>query len=322
MPVSYVQDMLATPGVTNAVACTWFGGSYQDKPNQFAVFATDLDQYLKLYPEFKVPPDQLKAALGDRQGVDRRPRHRDDVRLEDRRPHSDHGGHLARRRAADVWEFNIDGIYDGDEDRRQDAVPVPLRLLRREPAQRQGQHQLVSSSGVNDPSQARRRSRKRSTRSSRTRRPRRRPRPRRRSSRTSPSRPATSARCSRRSSSSCSSRFCSSSATRWRSRCASGRASSRCSRRSAFRTALILALVLAESLFLAVLAGGHGARAHRRPRGLRQLQQSRCCRCSCCSRAGRSSRASSCSWCSACSPARCRRWRRCGCKITDALRRN
>ena len=114
MPVSYVQDVLATPGVTNAVACTWFGGSYQDKPNQFAVFATDLDQYFKLYPEFKVPPDQLKAALADRQGV-----------IVGRKTAATYGWKIGDHipiladiwmpKSGNFWEFNIDGIYDGDK---------------------------------------------------------------------------------------------------------------------------------------------------------------------------------------------------------------
>jgi len=114
MPVSYVQDILATPGVTNAVACTWFGGSYQDKPNQFAVFATDLAEYFKLYPEFKVPPDQLKAALADREGV-----------IVGRKTANTYGWKIGDHipikpdiwmpKSGSVWEFNIDGIYDGEK---------------------------------------------------------------------------------------------------------------------------------------------------------------------------------------------------------------
>lgn len=114
MPISYVQDVLKTPGVTNAVACTWFGGSYQDKPNQFAVFATDLEQYFKLYPEFKVPPDQLKAALADRQGV-----------IVGKTTAKNYGWKIGDHipikadiwmpKSGNVWEFNIDGIYDGEK---------------------------------------------------------------------------------------------------------------------------------------------------------------------------------------------------------------
>ena len=69
VPVSYLTDILKTPGVAMATHCTWFGGSYQNKPNQFATFATDFNTYLQLYPEFKVPPEQLAAANADRQGA-------------------------------------------------------------------------------------------------------------------------------------------------------------------------------------------------------------------------------------------------------------
>jgi putative ABC transport system permease protein len=114
MPISYVQDVLATPGVNNAVACTWFGGSYQDKPNQFAVFATDLEQYFKLYPEFKVPPDQLKAALADRQGVivGRKTANTYGWKIGDHIPIK---ADIWMPTSGNVWEFNIDGIYDGDK---------------------------------------------------------------------------------------------------------------------------------------------------------------------------------------------------------------
>jgi putative ABC transport system permease protein len=114
MPVSYVQDVLATPGVTSAVACTWFGGSYQDKPNQFAVFATDLAEYFKLYPEFRVAPDQLKAALADRQGVivGRKTANTYGWKIGDHIPIK---ADIWMPKSGNVWEFNIDGIYDGDK---------------------------------------------------------------------------------------------------------------------------------------------------------------------------------------------------------------
>lgn len=115
IPVSYLQDILRTPGVADAVDCTWFGGSYQDKPNQFATFATDLDEYLKLYPEFKVPPDQLKAALADRQGaiVGHDTAARYGWKIGDRVPIK---GDIWMAKDGNTWYFNIDGIYDAGPD--------------------------------------------------------------------------------------------------------------------------------------------------------------------------------------------------------------
>lgn len=112
VPVSYLQDILRTPGVAAAVDCTWFGGVYQDKPSQFATFATDIDEYLKLYPEFKVPPDQLKNALADRQGaiVGRDTANKYGWKVGDRIPIK---GDIWMTKDGQEWDFNIDGIYDG-----------------------------------------------------------------------------------------------------------------------------------------------------------------------------------------------------------------
>jgi putative ABC transport system permease protein len=112
VPVSYLQDILKTPGVDDAVHCTWFGGVYQDKPSQFATFATEIDQYLKLYPEFKVPPEQLKVALADRQGaiVGRDTANKNGWKVGDRIPIK---GDIWMSKDGGAWEFNIDGIYDG-----------------------------------------------------------------------------------------------------------------------------------------------------------------------------------------------------------------
>lgn len=152
MPISYVQDVLATPGVTNAVACTWFGGSYQDKPNQFAVFATDLDQYFKLYPEFKVPPDQLKAALADRQGiiVGRKTANTYGWKIGDRIPIK---ADIWMPTSGNVWEFNLDGIYDGDK--TVDTTQFLFRYEYFDENRRNGKGNISwIVVGVNDPANA------------------------------------------------------------------------------------------------------------------------------------------------------------------------
>lgn len=114
IPVSYEEEILRTPGVAMATHCTWFGGSYQNKPNQFAVFATDVDKYLKLYPEFKVPPEQLAALLADRQGaiVGRDTAIRYGWKVGDRIPIL---ADIWQPMDGQTWYFNIAGIYDGDK---------------------------------------------------------------------------------------------------------------------------------------------------------------------------------------------------------------
>jgi putative ABC transport system permease protein len=112
IPVSYLDEILRTPGVAMATHCTWFGGTYQDKPNQFASFATDIEKYLQLYPEFKVPPAQLAATLADRQGaiVGRDTATKYGWKVGDRIPI---GADIWPAVDGLTWYFNIDGIYEG-----------------------------------------------------------------------------------------------------------------------------------------------------------------------------------------------------------------
>ena len=68
LPYSLTEQVRATPGVKNAAYAAWFGGIYQDPKNFFANFSVS-ENYLDLYPEFKIPADQKKAWLADRTGA-------------------------------------------------------------------------------------------------------------------------------------------------------------------------------------------------------------------------------------------------------------
>ena len=93
------------------------------------------EPFMKIYPEFKMPPEQMKAWLADRQGaivgVDLAKRF--GWKIGDRIPIV---GTIWQPKQGQVWDFNIVGIYDGEAGRRQDAVLLPLRLPRREPRRR------------------------------------------------------------------------------------------------------------------------------------------------------------------------------------------
>ena len=108
LPISYAERIAGLPGVKEISHATWFGGIYQNKPNLFPQFAIDVDTWLKMYSEFKVPEDQWKKFAEDRQGAIA-------------------GSGLAKRFGWKVgdrvpirgaifvgnWEFNLDGIYEG-----------------------------------------------------------------------------------------------------------------------------------------------------------------------------------------------------------------
>ncbi len=71
LPSYYRQKIQAIPGVKEVVNQQWFGGQYKDdKPNNFfAQFGTDPQEIMKVYPEFKIPADQLEAWQHDRAGA-------------------------------------------------------------------------------------------------------------------------------------------------------------------------------------------------------------------------------------------------------------
>jgi putative ABC transport system permease protein len=114
LPVSYQPRLQATPGVVLATHNTWFGGVYQDPSNFFAQIAVDPEPFMKIYPEYKLPPDQYAAWLADRQGVivgvDLAERF--GWKIGDRVPIQ---GTIWIPKQGEVWEFNIVGMYDGDQ---------------------------------------------------------------------------------------------------------------------------------------------------------------------------------------------------------------
>jgi putative ABC transport system permease protein len=113
LPISYLERLQATEGVTLATHNTWFGGVYQDPSNFFAQIAVDPESFLKLYPEYRLPPAQVSAWQADRQGaivgVDLARRFGWSVG--DRIPIQ---GTIWQPKTGQVWDFNITGIYDGD----------------------------------------------------------------------------------------------------------------------------------------------------------------------------------------------------------------
>jgi putative ABC transport system permease protein len=115
LPVSYQGRLATVPGVDLATHASWFGGVYQDPQNFFAQMAVEPEPYLKVYKEFKLPPDQYTAWLADRQGAiaGRDLAKRFGWKVGDRIPIQ---GTIFRPKsgAGDSWLFNLSGIYDGE----------------------------------------------------------------------------------------------------------------------------------------------------------------------------------------------------------------
>ncbi|HLV88592.1 MAG TPA: FtsX-like permease family protein [Candidatus Sulfotelmatobacter sp.] len=71
LPSFYREKIRSVPGVVAVVPSSWFQGVYKDqKPeNFFPRFATDPEEFLKVYRDIQLPDDQVKAWQRDRQGV-------------------------------------------------------------------------------------------------------------------------------------------------------------------------------------------------------------------------------------------------------------
>jgi putative ABC transport system permease protein len=89
---------------------TWFGGVYQDPKNFFAQFAINPDDWIRMYPEYKVDPQEWKAFLADRQGVivGVKTMQRFGWKVGDHVPLKAPGF-----RGGTGWDFNIRGTYRG-----------------------------------------------------------------------------------------------------------------------------------------------------------------------------------------------------------------
>src|SRR5258706_13083495 len=68
LPVSYQQQIATTTGVNGVSTATWFGGTYQDKANEFAVMAVGPGEF-SLHPGAGGPVDQMAARSPDPQGA-------------------------------------------------------------------------------------------------------------------------------------------------------------------------------------------------------------------------------------------------------------
>lgn len=114
LPLAYQVQLQQVPGVELVTHETWFGGVYQDPSNFFANIAVEPEPFLKIYPEFVVPPDQVKAWLADRQGVivGKDLAERFKWKIGDRVPLT---ATIWQPKQGQTWEFNVSGIYDGED---------------------------------------------------------------------------------------------------------------------------------------------------------------------------------------------------------------
>src|SRR5580765_1115501 len=112
LPVSYQQRMQNIPGVDSVAHFTWFNGIYQNEPkNFFGSFPFELEPFLKIYPEYKLPEEQKQAFLKTRNGaiVRRSLLNRFKWKIGDRISLT---SPIWPNKAGGAWDFDIVGIFD------------------------------------------------------------------------------------------------------------------------------------------------------------------------------------------------------------------
>jgi putative ABC transport system permease protein len=154
LPESYKARMLRIPGVAAATHLTWFGGIYQDPKNFFMQCPVVPEEFLAMYPEALLPPDQNAAWLRTRTGaiVGRKTAERFHFKIGDKIPIQ--SSIWSKKDGSRLWEFDIVGIFDG-KNKNTDTTPVYFRYDYFEEARPMGKGQVGwYSLRVNDPAQA------------------------------------------------------------------------------------------------------------------------------------------------------------------------
>jgi putative ABC transport system permease protein len=111
LPMSYQARMEKVPGVAAVAHQTWFGGIYQDPKNFFMQCPVVPEEFMAMFPEFLLPPEQMKAWQHTRTGaiVGRKTAERFKFKVGDKVPIM---SPIWGRR---TWEFDIVGIFDGQK---------------------------------------------------------------------------------------------------------------------------------------------------------------------------------------------------------------
>jgi putative ABC transport system permease protein len=126
LPESYKARMERIPGVARVTHESWFGGVYQDPKNFFAQMPVMPEEFLDMFPEIGLPPEQKQAWLQTRMGaiVGRKTAERFHWKVGDKIPIQ--SSIWAKTDGSRLWEFDIVGIFDA-KDKATDTSPLFFR---------------------------------------------------------------------------------------------------------------------------------------------------------------------------------------------------
>ncbi len=113
LPESYEADMERIAGVADATHATWFGGIYQEPKNFFGQMAVKPEEFMRMYPEFVLPKEQMNTWLRTRTGaiVGRTTANRFGWKVGDKIPIQ--ATIWRPKTGGNTWTFDLAGIYEG-----------------------------------------------------------------------------------------------------------------------------------------------------------------------------------------------------------------
>ena len=122
LPMAYKNRIAATEGVHSVTHSSWFGGYYQDPRVQFPQFPTEPYEYFSMYPELKMPQEQLDGWARNRQGavIGRDLAEQYSLKVGDRIPIQ--ATIWTKADGGRTWEFDIEGIFETDDPRGSTAL--------------------------------------------------------------------------------------------------------------------------------------------------------------------------------------------------------
>jgi putative ABC transport system permease protein len=114
LPRAHYEKIRAIDGVKAAASFNWFGGMYKDAKQPIQMQATDPEEFLRVYPELKLKPEEIAAWKQNRQGmiIGKLLANANGWKVGDRVPIR---SQIWRKLdGSDTWQFDIVGIYGVD----------------------------------------------------------------------------------------------------------------------------------------------------------------------------------------------------------------
>ncbi len=122
LPYAHLAQLESVPGVTAVAYASWFGGYYQDPKNFMFTFPVEPERYFNLFPELKLPADQLQAFAHTRTGavVGKDIADKWGWKIGDRVPLK--STIWVNRDGSSDWNFDIVGIFTDPDDRTNENL--------------------------------------------------------------------------------------------------------------------------------------------------------------------------------------------------------